>query len=193
MQNTENFNFKLPESTDNYNVGDYNENFEAIDAELQAVNESVAENTDHRNDTENPHGVSAADVGLGNVPNVATNDQTPTYVAATENTALSSGEKLSIAFGKIAKAISSLISHLTDSVAHITSAERTKWNNKADVSHTQAASTITAGTLGGQVVANATSVATLGTKQVRNIYAGTSEMTSGTSSLPAGDIYIQYE
>ena len=59
--------------------------------------------------------------------------------------------------------------------------------------HNQAASTITAGTLGGQVVANATAVATLGTKQVRNIYAGTAELTAGTSSLPTGDIYIQYE
>lgn len=56
---------------------------------------------------------SKADVGLGNVPNVATNDQTPTYTAASSLTALSSGEKLSVAFGKIAKAISSLISHLS--------------------------------------------------------------------------------
>ena len=59
--------------------------------------------------------------------------------------------------------------------------------------HNQEASTITAGTLGGQVVANAAAVATLGTKQVRNIYAGTAELTAGTSALPTGDIYIQYE
>lgn len=59
--------------------------------------------------------------------------------------------------------------------------------------HNQAASTITAGTLGGQVVANASAVATLGTAQVRNIYAGTSDMTAGTSSLATGTIYIVYE
>lgn len=59
--------------------------------------------------------------------------------------------------------------------------------------HNQAASTITAGTLGGQVAANATAVAALDTKQVRNIYAGTAELTAGTSYLPTGDIYIQYE
>ena len=53
-------------------------------------------------------------VGLGNVPNVATNDQEPTYEAAANVTALSSGEKLSVAFGKIAKAISRLITHLAD-------------------------------------------------------------------------------
>ena len=62
-----------------------------------------------------------------------------------------------------------------------------------DFSHTQAASTVTAGTLGGKVVANATAVTTLSDKQIRNIYAGTSELTAGVSALPTGDIYIQYE
>lgn len=60
-------------------------------------------------------------------------------------------------------------------------------------SHNQAASTITAGTLAGQVVANATAVATVGTSQVRNIHAGTSDMTAGSSSLTSGAIYLQYE
>ena len=59
--------------------------------------------------------------------------------------------------------------------------------------HNQSASTITAGTLGGEVVANASAVANLGTSQVRNIYAGTAEMIAGTSDLPCGDIYIQLE
>lgn len=58
--------------------------------------------------------VSKSDVGLGNVPNVSTNDQTPTYTEASSLTALSSGEKLSTAFGKIAKAVSSLISHIAN-------------------------------------------------------------------------------
>lgn len=58
--------------------------------------------------------VTKSDVGLGNVPNVSTNDQTPTYTEASSLTALSSGEKLSIAFGKLAKAVSSLISHIAN-------------------------------------------------------------------------------
>lgn len=58
--------------------------------------------------------VTKSDVGLGNVPNVSTNDQTPTYTEASALTALSSGEKLSIAFGKLAKAVSSLISHINN-------------------------------------------------------------------------------
>lgn len=61
---------------------------------------------------------TASEVGLGNVPNVATNDQTPTYTAASSNTALSSGEKLSVAFGKLAKIVSSFISHLSASNPH---------------------------------------------------------------------------
>ena len=55
------------------------------------------------------------------------------------------------------------------------------------------AENVTAGTLGGKVLANATSVGTLSNKQVRNIYAGTVDMTAGTSALPTGDIYIFYE
>ena len=56
---------------------------------------------------------SKSEVGLSNVPNVATNDQTPTYSASSSLSALSSGEKLSVAFGKIAKAVSTLISHIS--------------------------------------------------------------------------------
>ena len=52
------------------------------------------------------------DVGLGNVPNVSTNNQTPTYTAATTPAELTSGEKLSAAMGKIAKAITDLINHI---------------------------------------------------------------------------------
>lgn len=85
--------------------------------------------------TDNPHGVTAAQVGLGNVPNVATNDQTPTYTEAGTLAALTSGEKLFLALGKIAKAVSDLIAHLADTTKHITAAERTAWNGKAAGSH----------------------------------------------------------
>lgn len=58
------------------------------------------------------HTHTPSEVGLGNVPNVSTNNQTPTYTAASSLTALTSGEKLSVAFGKLAKAVSDLISHI---------------------------------------------------------------------------------
>ena len=65
----------------------------------------------HIGNKSNPHGVTKSQVGLGNVPNVATNDQTPTYSAASTLTGLTSGEKLSVAFGKIMKAIADFITH----------------------------------------------------------------------------------
>lgn len=58
--------------------------------------------------------LSASDVGLGNVPNVTTNNQTPTYSQASSLANISSGEKLSTSFGKIMKAIADLISHLSN-------------------------------------------------------------------------------
>jgi hypothetical protein len=51
----------------------------------------------------NPHGTTASEVGLGNVPNVSTNDQTPTFSEASTRNNIASGEKLSVILGKIAK------------------------------------------------------------------------------------------
>lgn len=58
--------------------------------------------------------LSKSDVGLGNVVNVSTNDQTPTYAVAETLAALVSGEKLNVSMGKLAKAVSDLISHLAN-------------------------------------------------------------------------------
>lgn len=49
---------------------------------------------------------------LGNVPNVTTNDQTPTWSVASVLTNIVSGEKLTIIMGKISKAINDIISHI---------------------------------------------------------------------------------
>lgn len=76
---------------------------------------SVATNApDHIKNKSNPHSVTKAQVGLGNVQNVSTNNQTPTYSDATKLETLVSGEKLSTAFGKIKLAITNLISHLSN-------------------------------------------------------------------------------
>lgn len=68
----------------------------------------------HKTDKTNPHGVTKAQVGLDNVPNVSTNDQTPIYTVPTANAGLVSGEKLGTAFGKIARAVASLIAHIAN-------------------------------------------------------------------------------
>ena len=70
--------------------------------------------TSHINNTNNPHSVTKAQVGLGNVPNVTTNNQTPTYMDITDLETLTSGEKISNAFAKIKLAISNLIDHIAN-------------------------------------------------------------------------------
>ncbi len=83
---------------------------------------------DHLNNKNNPHEVTAAAVGLGNVPNVATNNQTPTFAglpaqqAADPSTItlenIKSGETLSVMLGKIRNAIAKLIQHFNASNPH---------------------------------------------------------------------------
>lgn len=106
--------------------------------ELISESESdvIDEMENHLINYNNPHKTDAAQVGLGNVPNVATNDQTPTYTEADKLTALTSGEKISAAFGKLAKAVTELITHLSDKFIHITDEERTSWNAASDQKHT---------------------------------------------------------
>ena len=87
---------------------------EKLSVAMGKIAKAVSSLISHLSNTSNPHSVTKSQVGLGNVPNVATNDQTPTYTVASSNTALASGEKLSVAMGKIAKAVSSLISHLSN-------------------------------------------------------------------------------
>lgn len=116
MRKTTNYGFNKPEVTDFYNVDDFNENMDAIDEELKKVADSSANSEviigEHLS-TNNPHGITKTDVGLSNVPNVSTNNQTPTYTVPDAASELSSGEKLSVAFGKIAKFIKDGIAKFT--------------------------------------------------------------------------------
>jgi hypothetical protein len=49
------------------------------------------------------HTHTASEVGLGNVPNVTTNNQTPTFTQAGSRTNIASGETMATLFGKIMK------------------------------------------------------------------------------------------
>lgn len=55
------------------------------------------------------------------------------------------------------------------------------------------ASDVKSGTLAGQVKANASAVTSLSVAQIRNIKAGSTDLTSGESSLTTGEIYLVYE
>lgn len=73
------------------------------------------------------------------------------------------------------------------------SAVQTALNGKANASHTQAASTITAGTLAGKVQANQTAMAAT-SAQVRDIVLTTTDPGAGTTSTyPDGTVILVYE
>ena len=107
---------------------------------------SKKEFDEHLSDTNNPHGVTAEDVGLGDVPNVPTNDQEPTYTTPDMLEDLESGETLSTAFGKIKLGISKLIAHLKNNDnPHDITAEKIK---AAKEDHKHSTNDLTSGTLG---------------------------------------------
>ena len=64
--------------------------------------------------TTNPHALSKEDIGLGNVPNVTTDNQTPTVTEASSLTNLAENDTLKTIVGKVKKAIGSLIAHLNN-------------------------------------------------------------------------------
>lgn len=113
----------------------------------QSVNVTKEEFERHTHDYTNPHRVTKEQIGLGNVENVAPNNQTITYQTTTVVTELESGESISSAFKKIAAAIKSLITHMQDDLSHVSPTDRQKWNSKADKTHSHKASDITSGTL----------------------------------------------
>lgn len=145
-----------------------------------ATVEDLSEMNGHIENKSNPHEVTKAQVGLGNVPNVSTNGQTPTYTVPAAAAELASGEKFGTAMGKIAKAVKELIIHLADSVKHVTAAERTAWNGKAAGSHSHGAASQSAN--GFMTAADKAKLD--GITAGANKYAH--PVTSGNKHIPAG-------
>lgn len=107
---------------------------------------------------------SKSEVGLGNVPNVATNDQTPTFTEASERANIVSGEKLSVIFGKVMKWFSDLKPHAF--VAPITNLLTTVAGSALD--------------------------ATMGTELNNKIVANTTAIEEANSSLATVLSYLNY-
>lgn len=122
--------------TDAYDKRHEHANKAVIDKVTQTLIDNWNTASTHTGSKSNPHGVTKAQAGLGNVPNVATNDQTPTFTQGTALENITSGEKLTAMLGKISKAVSDLISHKADSVSHVTASERTSWNDSDTKKHT---------------------------------------------------------
>lgn len=101
--------------------------------------------TNHKNATNNPHSVTKAQVGLGNVMNAAPEDITVTFTEAETRANIATGEKLSVMFGKIKKVF-------TDTIAHLTSTSNPHGvtytqAGAAKAQHTHIATDITGGTV----------------------------------------------
>lgn len=131
---------------------------------------------------EGTHTHDKTEVGLENVDNTADAEKRVLY-------AETAGVAESVAWENITDRPESGDSAHTHTIAQITDFPATM----PPSAHTQDASTITAGTLAGEVVANAEAVAVLEKAQVRNFYFGTEDMEAGVSELPAGNVYFVYE
>ena len=107
-------------------------------------------------------------------PYVKEENRSVSYTEAGQVAQLKSGEKLSEALGKLAKAVKELIAHIGDNVRHITASERDNWNGKAAGSHSHTAAevgaltnikigTVTTGAAGSQAAASASTSGTVTT------------------------------
>lgn len=131
---------------------------------------SHAELEAHTGNQSNPHVVTKEQVGLGNVPNVATNDQTPTWTAPSAITEPTSGETLSTILGKLARAVSGLIAHIANT--ENPHAVRYNQTGAAAANHTHSTANITSGVLsqarGGTGNANGQAATALRLATARN-------------------------
>lgn len=150
--------------------------------------------------------VTKSTVGLGNVPNVSTNDQTPTFTEASTRANIASGEKLSVIMGKIKRfftdlktvAFTGAYSDLTG-LPTIPAAVRVKGNAESDyrtgdVNLTPAnvgALALSGGTLTGDVKVNGN--VNLGTSNApfRNIEAYTLGVHSHLEFDGNANIYFE--
>jgi hypothetical protein len=118
MNTTTNYGLGKPLEDELYDIEIQNSNMDIIDTNLKSVSDIAYSASGglstHTANKSNPHVVTKSQVGLSNVPNVTTNNQTPTYTVPSALSALVSGEIMQTAFGKIAKAVNDLISHLAN-------------------------------------------------------------------------------
>lgn len=91
-------------------IGDA-ENVTAILTET-AVYATKQELQNHINDTNNPHKVTAADVGLGNVKNVALGDDTVEFTEAKTAVNIEAADTMSVILGKVKKFFTDYLAHL---------------------------------------------------------------------------------
>ena len=82
----------------------------------------------------------------GSDATVDINNERPIFTEDSTLANIVSGETIATLFGKLKKAMTSLITHLSDTTKHITATERVTWDSKAPTSHASTATTYGVGT-----------------------------------------------
>ena len=166
-------------------------------------------------ETDGTMSVVGWDILNNKVNSADVSDKTVIFTEAASKVNILTGETLKVILGKIKKFLTDLGTLAFKSVVLKTDLESSVQTSldkadsalqsftesdptvsswaKAATKPTYDVSELGAGTLGGQVAANATAVTALGNAQVRNISAGTTDLTAGTSALATGSIYFMYE
>lgn len=101
---TSNFEYTKPGEDEFYDVTEYNQTLDKIDADMQKIKKVEETHT-----ADKVVHVTADDKKKWNT---SINDEAPTYTESSTLQDLASGEKLSVAFGKIKKAVSVVKNHI---------------------------------------------------------------------------------
>lgn len=127
--------------------------------------------------------ITKEDIGLGNVPNVATNDQTPTYTLPATADYLKSGEKLGVSLGKIAK-------HMRDtSNPHSVTKSTIGLGSVENKSSATIRSEITKANIAGPYGWSKKSVTGTGVIDTTSVFNGTSEIIVQVGENTSGKYY----
>ncbi|BCK00854.1 hypothetical protein [Anaerocolumna chitinilytica] len=187
MKQTTNFHLNKPDTTDYYNIQDSNNNMDIIDAEIKEAQEKADQAL---RQAENPTKVNGHTVE-SNVPVDAKFTDT-TYGNATTTAAglMSSTDKVKLnGVAEGANNYTHPSSHspsiITQDASNrfVTDTEKAAWNAKAPL-----VSPVFTGT--PKAPSGAVDYTTL---RMRNIYATTTDLTAGTTTLTSGDICLVYE
>lgn len=144
--------------------------------------------SNHVNDFDNPHRVTKEQVGLGNVPDTAPSDMKITFSKSSTLNVPTSGSKLSVLMGYLAKAIDSLGAHLRDKDnPHVVTYEQT---HAAAENHTHTIAEME-GTVpiskGGTGVTTIQQLTNLINSMVDTSSGGTFMLTIGNATKTVGD------
>ncbi len=184
MTETTNYKLKKPGDSDNVRVDVLNGNMDVIDRELK---QRAGLGPDGKVPAEQlPEMDVSQTLAQAELKNTPADDD---GVLVTDSAAGNDTKR--VLWSRIKAALSEL--YAGKSHSHAWGAITGKPETFPAVAHTHSAADVSAGTLGGRVLANASAVTTLGTAQVRNIRAGTADLTAGSSSLATGEIYFVYE